>query len=143
MPFPARNQVSGQRFISSRQLLPGDWANGVSDALYSSQSVTAAGTTQADAAQINAAFVEVLNGSAGNSGVKLPAAYPGAEVTILNNSANSTKIWPSGTDQIQNAIGPGGYAGASASVTITTLNSALFICVKAGFWQVIKTTAGP
>lgn len=141
MPFPARNQVSGQRFISSRQLLPGDWANGVSDALYSSQSVTAAGTAQADAAQINAAFVEVLNGSANNAGVKLPAAYPGAEVTILNNSANSTKIWPSGTDQIQSAAT--GYAGAGTSVTIVTLTSYRLVCVKTGFWQVIKTTGAP
>ena len=142
MPYPNRNTLT-QRFISSRQLLPGDWANAITDAITSSQGLTALGTTQANAAAISATNTEVLAGSANNAGVKLPAASPGAEFNILNNSANTTIVYGSGTDQIQNAVGPGGYAAAATGVNMTTLNSAKYFCIKTGFWQVLKTTAGP
>jgi len=136
MAYPNRSTLT-QRFISSRQLLPGDWANGITDAITSSQGITALGTLQTDAALINATNNEVLSGSANNAGVKLPAALPGAEINILNNSANTTKVWPNGTDQIQNAATT--YAGASTSISMATLTSAKYFCIKAGFWQRLVT----
>jgi len=136
MAFPNRTTLT-QRFIASRQLLPGDWANALTDALTSSQGIAAAGTTQADAALINGSNFEVLAGSANNAGVKLPAALPGAEINILNNSANTTKVYGAGTDVIQTTGTT--YAAAATGITMATLVSAKFFCIKAGFWQRLVT----
>lgn len=124
------------RLISSRQLIAGSLVNDMNDANYSFTSITAAGVAQADAAAIDFANVEVKAGSANNAGVRLPVAYPGADVNILNNSANSTIVYASGTDVIQN--GATGYAAAAAGVTMATLVASSYVCVKAGFWQVTK-----
>lgn len=136
MAYPNRNTLT-QRFISSRQLLPGDWANAVTDAATSSQGLTALGSTQADAALINGTGVEVLAGSANNAGVKLPAALPGAEINILNNSANTTKVYGAGTDVVQTTGTT--FAAAATGITMATLVSAKFFCIKAGFWQRLVT----
>jgi hypothetical protein len=136
MAYPNSNTLR-QRFIASRQLLPGDWANAITDALTSSQLLTAAGTTQTDAALINGTNVEVAAGSANNAGVKLPAALPGAEFNILNNSANTTKVYGTGTDTIQTTGTT--YAAAATGITMATLVSAKFFCIKAGFWQRLVT----
>ena len=127
-------------YTASKQLIGGDDFNNLASQLNSAQSLTALGVAQADAAQINAANVEILAGSAANTGVKLPVSYPGAIVNILNNSLNTENIYPLGTDQIQN--GATGYAAAGVAVTMATLVSATFICIKKGFWQVSKY-AGP
>lgn len=137
-PNPLPNST---RLISSRQLIPGSLINDMNDANYSYQSVTAAGTVVGDAALIDAANVEVLSGSANNAGLLLPLALPGAAISILNNSLNTTKIYPKGsTDVIQN--GATGYAAVATAVTMATLVIATFFCIKAGFWQVSKA-GGP
>jgi hypothetical protein len=136
MAFPNRSILT-QRFIASRQLLPGDWANALTDALTSAQAILAAGTTQADAALVNGTNFEVLTGSANNAGIKLPAAFPGAEINVLNNSANTTKIYGSGADVIQTTGTT--YAAAATGVTMATLVSAKYFCIKAGFWQRLTT----
>lgn len=132
-----------RRYTTSRQLIAGDDFNNLNDQLNSFQALTATGVAQADAAAINAAQIEVLAGSANNAGARLPVSNPGQEVDVLNNSANSTIIYATGTDQIQNAITPGGYAASNAGVTMGTLNSVTFKCIKKGFWQTVRTTAGP
>jgi hypothetical protein len=114
-------------------MIAGDDFNNISAQLNSFQALLATGVAQADAAQINASNVEILAGSAANTGVKLPVSYPGAIVNILNNSANTENIYPLGVDQIQNATN--GYAAASAAITIATLLSATYFCIKKGFWQ--------
>lgn len=136
MPYPNRNTLT-QRFIASRQLLPGDWANAVTDAVTSSQGLTALGTTQANAALINGTGLEVLAGSANNAGVKLPPALPGAEINILNNSANTTIVYGTGTDVVQTTGTT--FAAAATGVNMATLTAAKFFCIKAGFWQRIIT----
>lgn len=131
MPLP--NSITLlQRFLPSRQLLPGSWANAIREAFYSFQSLAPLGVGQADAAVINAANIEIPAGSAA-AGIRLPPSYPGASVSILNNSANTQNIYPAGTERIQNAAN--GYAAASAAVTAATNTSYVFFCVKAGFWQ--------
>ena len=128
-------------YTTSKQLIGGDDFNNLSAQTNSAQTLTALGVAQADAAQINAANVEVLAGSANNAGVKLPVSNPGAEIVMLNNSANNTIVYPLGTDQIQNAATT--YAAASAGVTIATLTSYKFRCIKKGFWQAYKFTGAP
>ena len=120
-------------YTTSKQLIGGDDFNNVAAQLNSGQAITALGVAQADAAQINASSVEILAGSAANTGVKLPVSYPGADVVILNNSANTENIYPTGNDQIQNNNTT--YAAAGAAVTAATLTTWVFTCVKKGFWQ--------
>lgn len=137
MAYPASPP---RRYTTSKQLIGGDDFNNLNDHLNSAQAVTAAGVAQVDAAAINASNVEVLAGSANNAGVRLPVSYPGAEICILNNSANTTIVYATGTDVIQN--GATGYAAAAAGVNMATLVSDVFYCVKKGFWQVTKA-GGP
>jgi hypothetical protein len=127
-----------QRYTTSKQLIAGSDMNNLSDQLNSAQKLTALGTTQATAAAINAANVEIASGSAANAGVRLPTSYPGLIVNILNNSLNTSDVYPGGTDQIQNAGTT--YAAASAAVTMATLVSWSLICMKKGFWQRIITS---
>lgn len=128
-----------KRYTSSRQLIAGDDFNSLNDELNSFQTLTATGASQAAAASINAANVEIPAGNAAGS-VVLPVSYPGAMVNILNNSANTQSVFPGGTDQIQS--GATGYGAAGAAVTMLTGVSAIFYCIKVGFWQVSKN-GGP
>jgi hypothetical protein len=122
-----------QRYTTSKQLIAGSDMNNLSDQLNSAQKLTALGTTQATAAPVNAANVEIASGSAANAGIRLPTSYPGLIINILNNSLNTSDVYPGGTDQIQNAGTT--YAAASAAVTMATLVSWQLICMKKGFWQ--------
>jgi hypothetical protein len=122
-----------KRYTTSRQLIAGDDVNNLSDQLFSFQQLTALGAAQASAVPINASNVEILSGSANNTGAILPTAYPGLTINILNNSLNTTNIYGSGSDVIQN--GGTTYAAAAAAVAMATLVSATFFCIKAGFWQ--------
>lgn len=126
------------RYTSSRQLIAGSDFNNLNDQLNSFSALTAAGVAQADAVAINAAQIEILAGSVNNAGARLPISYPGQEIDILNNSANNTIIYATGTDLIANNTNA--YAAANAGVTMATLTSSTFKCIKKGFWQVIKTT---
>lgn len=127
MTFPTSSRT---QYTSSRQLISGQSINDLENQLNSYQSITAAGTVQTDAQQIDAANVEVKSGSANNAGVLLPTAYPGAAVSILNNSLNTTKVYGKGTDTVQTT-----GTTYAASVDMATLVSATFFCIKAGFWQ--------
>lgn len=127
MTFPSKNRI---QYTASRQLVAGSSINDLENQLNSFQSLTAAGTTVADAAVVNAANVEVLSGSANNAGIVLPAAYPGAVVAVLNNSLNTTKVYGKGTDTVQTTA-----TTFAASVDMATLVQAVFRCIKAGHWQ--------
>ena len=83
-----------------------------------SVTVGATGTIQADAAAITTGFT-LVTGSA-NAGVRLPATTGGDVAYIKNNVAGNMKVWPTGADAI-NAL------GASNSLTMATLTSAMFI----------------
>jgi len=136
MAYPTKTQLTGYRFISSRQLLPGDWANGINDSLFSSQTIVPVGAaTQAAAVPVNGAQVELLTGPA--AAVKLPASFPGAEVTILNNSGNAQQVFGTGTDVVQTTGTT--YAAAATGVALASLACAVYRCVKTGFWQRITT----
>jgi hypothetical protein len=123
-----------RRYTTSRQLIAGDDFNNLSDHNYSFQTLTATGATQAAAASVNAANVEIPAGNAA-AGIKLPIAYPGQDVTVVNNSSNTITVYGAGTDVVQSGNAPITYAAAATGVTMATLTSYYFTCIKKGFWQ--------
>lgn len=127
MTFPTSNRT---QYTTGRQLISGQSINDLENQLNSFQQITAAGVAQGDAAVIDAANVEVLSGSANNAGIVLPKAYPGAVVSVLNNSLNTTKVYGKGTDTVQTTA-----TTFAASVDMATLVQAVFRCIKAGYWQ--------
>lgn len=62
-------------------------------------SVTAAGTTQGDAAALTKTTNIVTTASA-NQGVKLPTAAAGISITIVNTTAETIKVYPNTSDVI-------------------------------------------
>jgi hypothetical protein len=128
-----------RRYTTSRQLIAGDDFNNLNDHSFSFQTLTAVGASQVAAAPVNAANVEIPAGNAA-AGVRLPPAYPGNEISILNNSSNTQNVYPALGEQIQN--GATGYATANTAVTVLTNVNAVYFCIKKGFWQITKTT-GP
>lgn len=127
MTFPTSSRAS---YSASRQLIAGQSITDLENQLNSFQTLTALGIAQGDAAAINAANVEIASGSANNAGVVLPKAYPGAVINILSNSLQTTVIYGKGADTIQTT-----GTTFAASVTMATLVSTTFFCIKAGFWQ--------
>ena len=123
--IPSKNTFS-QRFISSRQLLPGEWANAITDLLSSAAALTASTTqTQAGAlagAQIKTALAVVTTGNA-NDVVALPKGYVGLEVTIANISANTLGVFPYTGD----IIFP---SAANAKLDQTASKNAIYKCMK-------------
>lgn len=128
MAFP--KSAPSASLISSRQLVPGSLINDMNNGQYSYQLITALGVAQVDAALGNAANIEIASGSANNAGLKIPPAFPGATISILNNSLNTTVIYGNGTDTIQTT-----GTTYAASITMATLVNITLRCIKAGFWQ--------
>lgn len=99
MPLPSSNSRN-QRFISSRQLLPGDWANAINDGQSSTQTSTASTTqTQAGGTPIVNALAVITTANA-NDAVTLPKGYIGLEIFIANLSANNLGVFPAVGDII-------------------------------------------
>jgi hypothetical protein len=133
-----------RRYTASRQLIAGDDFNNLSDHIYGFQSVNAVGTTQGTANLITAANVEILAGalSVNNGGVILPVAIPGQNISLLNNSANTTNVYPQANGDVI-AKNTTQYQAANTPVALATLTSYDFFCTKKGFWQATKTTGAP
>lgn len=79
--------------------------------------VTAAGSTQSDAAALSVGF-NLVAGATGTTGVLLPVAAAGKQVRIKNNVNAVLKIWPASGDAI-NAL------GANNSMSIAALTSVI------------------
>ncbi len=110
-------------FISSRQLLPGSWANAISNQLYSIQTITAGTTqTQAGGTKITAASAAVTTANA-NDAVTLPKGYAGLEVFIANLSANTLGVFPA----VDDTIFP---SNQDAVITQTASKNAIYKCIK-------------
>lgn len=129
MGLPNNNDL-GQRFIPSKQLLPGSWANAVTDALTSYQTVTATPSgTQATSTLLNAANVNITVVATAADGVKLPPAVVGMEISIVNSdAADAAQIFASGSDTINATAGATGVSLAAGA-------AAIFRCIKAGNWR--------
>lgn len=122
MPLPNLATLR-QRFLSSRQLLPGDWANAVTDSLSSTQTATASTTqTQAGGTKITAAAVAVTTTNA-NDAITLPKGGAGLEIFIANLSANALGVFP--------AVGDTIFPSAQNAVLAQTLSkSAIYKCIE-------------
>jgi len=92
MAIPSRLTGSGIPAGAATQLC-GDTAN----------TLTAAGTTNADALRLNAIHNRVTTTASG-TGVLLPPIEPGAEVTVMNSGANALLVYPGTTGAQINAL---------------------------------------
>ena len=110
-------------FITSRQLLPGSWANAITSLLTSIQTLTASTTqTQAGGTKITAASAAVTTTNA-NDAVTLPKGYAGLEVFIANLSAQTLGVFP--------AVGDTCFPSAANDViTQTASKNAIYKCIK-------------
>lgn len=88
--------------------------------------LTASGTTNADALQLGAAINHVSTAAAG-SGVKLPPTEVGMGVTVINLGANAVLVYPAAFSQINAlALTTGGFSvGAGKSATFLGITGTL------------------
>jgi hypothetical protein len=109
-------------FLTSRQLLPGSWANAISNQLYSIQTITASTIqTQAGGTKITSASAVVTTANA-NDAVTLPKGYAGLEIFIANLSANTLGVFP--------AVGDTMFTSAiNAVITQTASKNAIYKCM--------------
>jgi hypothetical protein len=92
-----------------------------------------AGSSQTDATLLTLASVHWIKTAANNSGVVLPPGgstkvdtmQAGDTMWVYNGDSNTLKVYPPGTGKIN-----GG--SASASISLTTLQKGLFICLDGG-----------
>jgi hypothetical protein len=103
--------------------------------------VALVGGTAASSPVLTAAINQVDTSTGSNTdSVALPPAHTGQEVAVINNTANTIKIWanPNNLDNggVADAIIDSGTTGAgSASITIATNKVYLFFSGKAGIWK--------
>jgi hypothetical protein len=97
-----------------------------------SQTVTAAGSTQATATLISRNINNVTSVAA-NTGVILPSAIPGYRVLIRNSGANALRVYPNTGAQI-NTLG--------ANAFLSLENGALieFVSLSATQWYTVNAT---
>lgn len=107
-------------YTSSRQLIGGDDFNNVVSQLNSAKDgITAgAGGTQALATQLSAAVNNVATVATANDSVKLPKGFPGLEVWVANEDADSLQVFTYGVGTID---GTDGAATGVAQATGTKL----------------------
>lgn len=137
MPLPNLATLR-QRFLSSKQLLPGDWANAVTDSLSSIQTATASTTqTQAGGTKITAAAAAVTTANA-NDAVVLPKGGAGLEIFLANLSANALGVFPA----VGDTIFP---SAVNAVLAQSASKNAIYKCVKvtaagAATWYKVEGT---
>ena len=119
------------------QLVDGVWLSGLAGGqnnLYV-YGLTAAGTTQATAAQIPAGcYLIEFDTVASGAGGALPFAVPGTDMLIYNNGANTLTVYPNATNNSLVSPAAQDTINNGTSVTITSHNSQSFSCAKAGIW---------
>jgi len=89
--------------------------------------LTATGTTEADALQLGAAINRVTT-TAASTGVKLPVPKPGEQVMVINSGANALLVYP-GTGVQINAL-----TATTGTLSIAAGGRALFVGVGNTFW---------
>lgn len=129
MGLPSSTELN-QRFIPSKQLLPGSVINGILDAFNSYQTVTATPAgTQATSILINAANVNITVVATAADGIRVPPAKVGMEISIVNSdAADAAQIFASGSDTINATAGAIGVSLAAGAAIILR-------CIKDGNWR--------
>jgi hypothetical protein len=91
--------------------------------------VTAAGTTQADATVLTKTY-NVITTATSNQGVKLPTAQAGSVYTVVNATAVNVKIYP-------NTSGTINGGSANVSINVPSGASIKFIGTSTTNWQTL------
>lgn len=120
-------------FVRGKALQDGDALNKLSGLIGSTQNnITAqADTTKANATPINAVKARVTTVAGAGDSVKLPPGYPGLEVTLFNDGANSMQVFGSGNDTINGAAtGTGVAQGNGLSAVYTCYD----VVAGVGIW---------
>ncbi len=127
--------VTGQAPVNGYQTPDGTWLQGLAAGVNSTyqSGITAAGTTQATCTTLPAGVTLIeLDTVAASTGVCLPPALPGTELSIYNNGANTVTTYPAIANNpvtaAQDTINNG------TSTTQTTHTSKYYYCAKAGVW---------
>jgi hypothetical protein len=92
--------------------------------------LTAAGTTNADALQLSAVINRVTTTASG-AGVRLPVPQPGESVVVVNSGANALLVYP-GTGVQINAL-----TATTGGFSVAAGGRALFVAVSNVFWFAI------
>ena len=93
-------------------------------------SLTAAGTTYADALALGALDVHMISTCASGAGVQLHAGSPGDSCVVYNGGANQCLVYPP-TSANFNSL------SANGAFTLPTNTNALCKCVSATQWLVV------
>ena len=93
-------------------------------------SITAAGTVQADATALGTNTYQRLTTVAASTGVRLPVALAGMRIVIFNKGASTVNVFPA-TSGIINAL------SANAAYTLAAAKSAEFVCMVDGTWDTL------
>ena len=89
-----------------------------------SNSITAAGTTQSDATQLTKS-INIVTTVPASSGVKLPAAEAGMRIIVRNSTSTALKVYPNTGAAIEPAL-------ANAAYTLNATTSMEFFCSTGG-----------
>lgn len=95
--------------------------------------VASATVSQAAATPLTAQMCFLATVASAGNAIRLPAAAPGMEIVVVNQTANAAATYPAGTDTIN-----GGGAGASVALPTGTGTPAtaviIFYCGVSGQW---------
>jgi hypothetical protein len=108
---------------------PSDVSGALRDFYTTRTEITAhAGGGQANAVALTTAFSRVTTVATAGDSVRLPAAVPGASLTVFNRGAESMNVFPI-TGQSINAL------AADTAFAVAAGASARFVCVAPGIWD--------
>lgn len=126
-------QVPGTGFA----MIDGTWLNGLAGGLNNSYqaAITAAGTTQATATQLQAGIrLLEVDTTAASTGVNLPQALPGTIVSLYNNGASTLTVYPTVSNNPITAAQDTINSGTSFSGGVATHVALACFVAKAGVW---------
>ena len=95
-------------------------------------------STQATAVELAAG----VNRITASDGVKLPAANPGDQFSLINDTSSTIKVWPPTGGAIQIPGTSFGSAVVNTAGNLTTYSNAVYTCVIGGaasLWSVNKS----
>jgi len=94
--------------------------------------LTAVGTTQADALALTADYNNVTVGAIA-TGVKLPVAVAGMDITVRNSVANTIHIYSAAAETLNGTAGPTGLnLDASLGTRCVAMSTSVWLCNKIG-----------
>ena len=122
---------------TAREVMGGGFSAGQANALGGQvASVTAAGSTQTDAATITAS-INTVGSADGTKGVILPTGAPGDEIWIFNNSGSTLKVYPPSGSAI--SVAGTGLGSANAAFSQLTYKCTVYKLVSSTQYFALTT----